>query len=80
MVWLHEESHQAAGERAAAIVELLPYERIGDRVSVLARETPPKRPEFERCERAANDLGVAFFFVGSPTGADDEDFEQADLP
>jgi hypothetical protein len=80
LVWLLDDSPQVAGERAAAILESLPYERIGARVSVVAADNLPKQPEFERCAHAAKEVGVAFFFVASATGADEAEFEQAELP
>jgi len=68
LVWLLDDSHQAAGRRAAAIVELLPYERIQDRIAVVAADALPKRPPFEKVEQHAMQLGVAFYFASCPPG------------
>ena len=80
LVWLLDDSYQAAGRRAAAIVELLPYERIQDTIGVVAADTLPKPPPFDAIEQVARQVGVAFYFAACPLGADEAEFEQLGMP
>ncbi len=78
-VWLFSKSNDAdeAKNSAAAIVENLPYEVVGDEVAIRENATSLEgTPSGEACAR---DVGLGIFLACRPTGSDEEDFE-SDFP
>jgi len=73
-LWLFGESPEDAGERAALIVEQLPYERTDDRVTI-HEDTLGARNQFEKQYSTARSVGLALLLVGCATGADHQAFD-----
>lgn len=80
-VWVFAESAEAAAEAAGAIVDHLPYERVGESASV--RDTLggiPTLPGAESCAANAKALGIALSLISCATGVDEGDFETMECP
>ncbi|MFZ1219413.1 MAG: hypothetical protein WAO00_08970 [Chthoniobacterales bacterium] len=92
-IWLFANSPGDAAERVAAIVAVLPYERVGDEVSVCtgeenaaeenrARDGGPSEETRKQCrlrEQLARESGMSMLLIAVAVGGDDTGFEQARL-
>jgi hypothetical protein len=80
-IWLFGSSDEDAIERAERVLEQLPYERVGDSVSVRNRESETSGvAEFQRLEKLARQVGLALLLMSVATGAEEHDFETMDPP
>ncbi|MCX6907492.1 MAG: hypothetical protein NTY01_05560 [Verrucomicrobia bacterium] len=65
-VWLFAPSPERAAEAARRIVKELPYELRAPLDQVT--DTPSALPEYQQCERAARQMGVALFLAALRAG------------
>lgn len=88
-VWLCANSPEDAAERVTTIVETLPYERVGDEVSVSTRNADaatatasvavgPSEETREQCrlrEQLAGESGLSMLLIAVAVGGDDTGLE-----
>ncbi len=74
LLYLWAESAEQAGDSAATIVGVLPYEVVGRNVEVIHITGPDKKPELERCAQEARSIGFCMSLVACQTGTDEGDF------
>jgi hypothetical protein len=80
-IWLFGSSDEDARKRAEKVLEQLPYERVGEGISVRDRESKTGgSAEFRRFEKEALEVGLALRLASLATGVDEGDFETMELP
>jgi len=79
-MWLFSESDDDAIDHAEAILSRLPYEGVGEGVTIRHCDKLESNAAWRRCEEAARELGFSLWLAPVATGADEAEFEAMDPP
>lgn len=80
-IWLFANSIDDSSDRALRILDLLPYERVGDDLGVETGfpQTEESRAMQDRAQEKAEQIGFAIRLIAVETGADEIAFEKSPL-